>query len=301
MKKITLSTLALLALLATPLARAWTYNDGDLLLVFRASGQPDVEFDLGSVNNLLGHANGTTIPITGWDSSLVTSRFGTDLTGVSVILLAANSKNGPNPTAWISSSDPNVFAYRDNFSDWSTSLYGVINAIGNKPVFPVPITPTETNAYVLSPANKASYDYIVSGGTASGANYIPQLGGNVAFTVEQVIPGQLDFWAIQPTNTVNVPDTLVGTFTITANGVLTFIAGPRSANVTAVTHSGNVSTVQFTTTVGNVYSIAYTNQLGGATATWPVDANTLLGDGNVDTLSHTNTGASAEFYRITTQ
>jgi hypothetical protein len=300
MKKTFLSGLALLALLATPLARAWTYNDGDLLLIFRESGQNDIEFDLGSVSNLLGHANGYTTPITGWDASLVTSKFGTDLTGASVILLATTSKTSASPIAWLSSDDPNVNAYRDSLSDWTTSLYGIINAIGNKPVVPVPITPTETNAYSINPANKAAYDYLVSGGTAAGANAIPQLGGNVKFTVEQIIPGQLDFWAIQPTNTANVPDTLVGTFTIATNGTLTFIAGSRQSTISAVTRIGNVSAIQFTTTVGNTYSVAYTNKLGGITAAWPVAAGTLIGDGNTDTIYHTNSGA-AEFYRINTQ
>jgi len=46
MKSIILTTLAALTLLTTPQARAWTYNDGDVLLVFRRGSQ-DVEFDLG--------------------------------------------------------------------------------------------------------------------------------------------------------------------------------------------------------------------------------------------------------------
>jgi hypothetical protein len=94
---------------------------------------------------------------------------------------------------------------------------------------------------------------------------------------------------------------LIGTFTLTANGVLTFVAGPRASNLIGVTRSGNVSAVQFTTTVGNIYSVAYTNTLGGPVATWPVDGTTLIGDGNVNTLNHTNTTDNAEFYNITTQ
>jgi len=59
--------------------------------------------------------------------------------------------------------------------------------------------------------------------------------------------------------------------------------------------------VQFTTTVGNIYSVAYTNQLGGAVSTWPVDANTLVGNGKINTISHTNSGSPAEFYRVSAQ
>jgi len=298
MKKIILSTVALLALLATPQARAWTYGDGDLLLVFRGGLHPDIEFDLGSVTNFLGHPNGYTSIVTGWDDSLVTGEFGTDLTGVNVILLATTSPVDPNPTAWLSSAEPNTTAYRGNLSDWSSNLHGIISAIGNKPITTPALTPTETNAYSIGTTAKQSYDYIVSGGSGS---FISQFGGHAPFIVEQAIPGLLDFWAIQPTNATQVPDKLIGTFTITANGVLTFVAGPRASNIIGVTRSGNVSSIQFTTTVGNTYSVAHTNTLGGPVSTWPVDGTTLIGDGNPNTLNHTNTTDNAEFYNITTQ
>ena len=70
--------LAALALLASPLAQAqtWTYNDGDLLLIFRKTGHNNIEFDLGSVTNYLGKTNGYTTTVTGWDLSLVTGEFG---------------------------------------------------------------------------------------------------------------------------------------------------------------------------------------------------------------------------------
>lgn len=299
MKKAILSTLALLALLATPTARAWTYSDGDLLLVFRESGHKDIEFDLGSVSNLLGQANGYTTAITGWDTSLVTTEFGTDLTGVSVVLLGTTSR--AQQTAWLSSSEPNFSAYQPSQSAWSTSLYGIIDSVGTRPLVPVPITPTESNAYAISPSSKQAYDYLVSGGTSSGANAIPQFGGNAPFTVEQTIPGLLDFWQIQATSsTTPVPDQLVGTFTITTSGVLTFIAGSRPSVITAVSHAGNISSVSFTTTVGNHYALSYTNTLGGPVSIWPVDGTTLVGDGHVDTINRTSTDNS-EFYRVNTQ
>lgn len=305
MKKIILPVIALLALLAAPLARAWSYSDGDLLLVFRESGFNDVEYDLGSVSNLLGHANGYTTTITGWNPSLVTIQFGADLTGVSVILLAVTSPTNATPTAWLSGSEPNTTAYNVSSTTWSSSLHGIIAAVGNKPVTPFAVIPaavTPTNAYSIQPSGiqgGASYDYIVSGGTFAN---VQNLGGHAAFTVQQSIPGSFDFWAIQPTSVYpnSPPDQLVGTFNITSSGVLTFVAGPRAPIVAGVNRSGNVSSVQFTTTVGNHYSVAYTNNLRAATA-WPVDANTLVGDGRIDTINHTNNNPGAEFYRVNTQ
>lgn len=306
MKKILLPAVALLALLAAPLARAWSYNDGDLLLIFRdQGGNYNVEYDLGSVNSLLGQTNGYTTTITGWNSSVATGQFGPDLTGVNVILLAATSLTNASPTAWISGSEPNTTAYTSSSIGWSQNLHSPISAVGNKPISPFDLSPaagTPTNAYVIQPSSihgGASYDYIVSGGTFAN---VPNLGGHVPFTVQQTIPGSFDFWAIQPSSTYPnpPPDHLVGTFTITSGGVLTFVAGPRQASITGVIRSSNVSSVQFTTTVGNQYSVSYTNQLGG-NATWPVDTTTLTGDGSIDTLNHTNNNPAVEFYRINTQ
>jgi hypothetical protein len=303
MKKIILSTLALLALLATPAARAWTYNNGDLLLIFRenVSGYNDIEYDLGSVSNLLGQTNGYTTTITNWNSSLITSEFGPGLPGAEVILLAATSPGAANPTAWLSGTEPDTTAYNPNQSTWTSDLYGIISAIGNKPIAPFAVPPaagTPTNAYSISPSSGASYDYIVSGGTGNG---IAELGGNSPFTVQQAVPGSFDFWAVPPTSIFPNPDTLVGTFTITTNGVLTFVAGPRSSDITGVSVSNIVSSVQFTTTVGNHYSLAYTNVLGGAVSTWPVDSNSLIiGNGAVNTINHTNNNNRQEFYQIVT-
>jgi hypothetical protein len=296
MKKIILSSLALLPLLAAPLARAWTYSDGDLLLVFRASGHKNVEFNLGSVTNLLGKTNGYTTTITGWSASVVTNEFGSDLTGVKVILLATAGS-----TNWLSSAEPNTTAYNIS-SQAADTLHGVISAVGTKPLYPISIPAATANAYAIDPGGQykaSSYDYVVSGGNFSG---IAKLGGNAPFTVEQAVPGLLDFWNIQPTAIYPnpPPDKLVGTFNITTNGALTFVAGPRPSSIVSVALTGNISAVQFTTTVGNTYSVAYTNKLGGAVATWPVDAATVIGNGQIKTINHTN-ASSAEFYRIGTQ
>jgi hypothetical protein len=307
MKKFILPAIALLTLLAAPLARAWSYSDGDLLLVFREDGFTNIEYDLGSVSNLLGHANGFTTTITGWNPSLVLNQYNGDLTGVSIVLIAATSPApaNPTPTAWLSGSEPNTTAYNVSSTSWSSDLHSIIAGVGNKPVIPFGVTPAPvipTNAYAIKPSGiqgGASYDFIVSG---TGFNNIPKLGGHSPFTVEQTIPGSFDFWAIQPTSIYpnSPPDQLVGTFTITSAGVLTFVAGPRQSVITGVNPSGNVSTIQFTTTVGNHYSVAYTNNIGAKTA-WPVDANTLVGDGNIDTINHTNANPGAEFYRVNTQ
>ena len=61
MNKIIPLTLASLALLSATQAQAWTYNDGDTLLIFRESGFNDVEFNLGNISQFTNLASGTTI------------------------------------------------------------------------------------------------------------------------------------------------------------------------------------------------------------------------------------------------
>jgi len=298
MKSIILTTLAALALLATPPARAWNYNNGDALLIFR-NGSQDIEFDLGSVTNFLGKTNGYTTTVTGWNLGLVTSKYGTDLTGIKVVLLATSSS-----TNFLSSAEPNTSAY--NVSGQAGNLLqGVISGVGTGPVYPINIPSNNVNAYSIDTGGQyayASYDDVVTGGGVN-SKAISKLGGNAPFVVEQTIPGFLDFWATESTTIYPNPpaDQLVGTFYITASGTLTFVAGPRPSTVSGVSRTGSVSALQFGTTVGNSYSIAFTNQLGRGSAPWPVDAVSLVGNGRINTLYHTNSASSAEFYRIRTQ
>jgi len=310
MKQIILSAFALVTVLAAPAAQAWSYSDGDLLLIFRATGHNNIEYDLGSVSNLLGQPNCYTTNLSGWDSSLLTTEFGSDLSGVKVILAATTSSANATPTAWVSSPDPNIKAYNIGAAAWTANLHGTINSLGVRPENPFDVpaaVATPTNAYIISPFDPqlggASYDYIVSGGNF---NSIATWAGKAPFStvpVEQTIPGSFDFWAVQPTGIYpnSPPDKLIGTFSVTTNGVLKFVAGPRPPAIVEISRTGNTSAIQFTTTVGNTYSVAYTNQLGAAATTWPVDATTLVGDGKIDTLNHTNAGDAAEFYRVSAQ
>ena len=304
MKKFIPLTLAALGLLALPQARAWTYSDGDVLLIFR-DGAKDVEFDLGNVGQFTGKTNGYTVTVGNWSSNLVVSTFGSlnasDNGPVTVLLVASTTAN-----AWVTSIDPNTTAYQQGPATFG-GIYGAVNGVGTYPLsYNVPTNSTP-QSYALAASGSsgnagrykyASYDYIVTGGSGTG-NGVTRLGYNVPFIDETGIPGSLDFWLLAPNqSTTQTPDSLVGTFSISAAGVLTFVAGPRTPAITGFTHAGNVSTFQFPTTIGNTYKVSYTNQLGGAVAAWPVDAGSVVGDGNTGTISHTNSGATAEFYKI---
>ena len=153
MKRNLVFILAALALFATPQLRAWTYSDGDLLLIFRNGGN-DVEFNLGSVTQFLGKTNGYTTAVSGFDWSLVTGTFG-NLSSVRVILLAS-----VDATNWLSSNDPNTTAYNIG-SPAADSLYSVIKGIGTKPLYPIAIPTSGANSYVIDTGGlykNASYE-----------------------------------------------------------------------------------------------------------------------------------------------
>jgi hypothetical protein len=327
MKKLFQLSLAVLTLLTAWPARAWTYNEGDVLLIFRESAIPstypspnnDVEFDIGSVTNFLGKTNGYTRTVTGWALSQVQAVYGSDLTGVSVILIAATSPTNASPTAYFSAALPQSFwlngvepyktAYNVSPSVWQ-GFWTKINSIGTRPALYLPAA-QQTAAYSFSPSSILSYDAIVSSGVkgvsglplAAGSqqtvyqDWLPQFGGSAPFTVEGVAPGSFGFLAVAPSTAADKPlDSYIGTFTIDNLGNLTFTAGPPTPVVTGITRAGNVNTVSFTTGLSGNYSLAYTNKLGGPT-NWPVVGGSLVGDGNTNSLNYTSAD-TAGFFKV---
>jgi hypothetical protein len=287
-------TLVALALLSAPLVRGGTtYQDGDVLLIFRQSGLNDVEYDIGNISQFTNHPTGYAAAVTGWDPTVATGVFGSDLTGVRVIIASTTSLTNANRTSWLSSGDPTATISDVLATTWQGNLWSVINSIGNRPET---YLPTKTFPYSLNPGGVASYDYIASG---SGQNEfdLPQLGGNVNFTVEQVIPGLFGFWAIQPHAAPEPPGTQLGSFYIDASGNLTFIVGPAEPAIVAITRAGNVDTVTFSTLPVGAYSLVYSATLGSPISTWTVVNGPVSGNGNNQSLSHTTPG-SAGYYGV---
>ena len=294
MKPIFPLTLVGLALLGTPPARGGTtYQDGDVLLVFRQTGLNDVEYDLGNISQFTNHPNGYAAAVTGWDHTVATGVFGTDLTDVSVIVASTTSLTNANRTSWLSSGNPAALISDVTPTVWQGNLWSVINAIGNRPKT---YLPAQTFPYSLNPGGSASYDYVVSGGGQNEFD-LPQLGGNVNFTVEQVIPGLFGFWAIQPHAAPEPVATQLGSFYIDASGNLTFIVGPPEPAIVATTRAGNVVTVTFATLPAGAYSLVYSPTLGNPVSTWTVVSGPVSGNGGNQSLTHTTAG-SAGFYGV---
>ena len=278
---------------------AWPYQDGDALLIFRESGYNDVEFDLGNVAQFLNQSNGYSAIVTNWDINLVSNTFGSDLTGVSVILAATESWTNTSKTAWLSGPLPNITAYNVTPSAWQANLWSIIDSIGTRPVT-YDVSPAGTSSYSIDPGGTyavASYDNIVSSDGVNTSS-LSKFGGKAPFTVETQIPGSFEFWGIQPsTSQPKPPDALVGTFTITASGALSFVAGPPAPTISGLSVSNGISTVSFSTVIGSQYWLASTNVLGAPVSQWPLVSGPVLGDGNNNSLTQTNETADS-FYSI---
>ena len=247
--RLTLAGLALLTLLPTPSAQAWTYQDGDVILIFRGiSPAPadDVEVDIGNVSQFTNHPNGYSVPVTGWDPSLVTNTFGA-VSNANVILTAAISST----SAWVTSASTSASVLDVTPSTFQSTLYSLINSIGSRPTNDDAVV--GTNSYViaesggLSPnSSLGSYYYIVTGGGAHG-NAIADFGGNVTFDVQGAAPTALGFWQIQP-STVNPKPAAayIGTFVIDINGTLTFTAGPAAPQIEVLSGTNILASGQST-------------------------------------------------------
>jgi hypothetical protein len=300
--------LAILGLQMASSAYAWTYQDTDALLVFRAANHNDVEFDIGNISQFLNRANGYTTTVGGWTLAAVTNEFGSDLTGVSVILLATTPKNTitiTNQFAWVSSAS-NVTSVADfRNSSWQSKLYSTIDALGAKPPTYSSsslVVASSTNGYTIGTTSPAAYDIIVAAGGP-----INELGGNVPFQVEGVIPATFSLWAIQVSAATIIPNAApVGNFTITAGGTLTFTANngvttnpnPPPPTILGITRSNNVTAVTFTTTTNTgFYQLYYTNVLGSPVTNWSAVGGTVAGNLSNQTLTHTNAGGTG-FYNV---
>jgi hypothetical protein len=276
MKNLLRLGLAALALAGAPLAQAWTYADGDALLIFHKSGYNDVEFDLGNISQFSSQASGYSAPVNNWDLGLVTSTYGADLTGVKAVVVATTSSSDPNRTAWLTSAGTGATVSDFTSSQWQTLLYSTIDGIGTKPA--VYGATNNGSKYSLAPTFLGSYEYVVAG-SASGINQttLPFFGGRTSFAVEQAAPGTFQFWAIQP-STINPKPAanLVGYFTLSTNGLLDFSVGSAVAVPTLSTLPVNQ-----TNNAGTTATFAVAASGGALSYQWQKNGTNLTDVGNV--------------------
>ena len=277
-----------------PIASAFTYNDSNLILVFRKDGFNDVEYNVGSISNYLNQVNGTKMTVTNWNLGTVKANYNNSLSGVDFILFATTSTTNTPPLAvWLS--DANLGAVTPptdlTLSKW-TQLRGTLSAVGTDAL--AYSQGSATNLYSVIGSDASSYSSHASDSTVMGL---------APFTVESTNPATVLFYEVKFSGTTPKPNSkLIGSFTLDATGVLTFTAGPLStqadlvaARVTKIERASGVSTVYFTTTNAQNYRLWYLNQLNPWS--WASNTTTVAGDGTVKSLTD-NTAQGKRFYRV---
>jgi hypothetical protein len=279
------SLLAVLVAGAVSSVRAFTYSDGDVLLVFRKDGFKDVEFNIGSVNNFLGRADGTRITVSNWDLNLVNTTFNNNLNGVKFVLAAVTDSTNVQRRVWLTSANLNpATPVTDLANSKLGQLRAKISTIGTEATNATAGSPGLS--FVIPSDVDSSYSIIV------GEHLdIPTMGGTAPFPVETDIPGTLLFYELKISNINPKPAALrVGSFCLEAGGVLTFTAGsllPLPQPAISILSSGGTNTISFLTTNCGNYRLRYTSDVGSTP--WAVGAS-VTGNGAVRTLTDLPSG-----------
>jgi len=276
---------------------AFTYSETDLLLVFRKDNFNDVEFNLGSVSNYLGKTDGTVITVSNWDLAQVRANYNNSLANVKFLLTAVTASSNAVPRVWLT--DANSAGTPTDISGSKFSgLYSKISFIGGQAQ-----SFTITNSqeiYIVPPSDVSSYTYIVS---QPGQLDPGTMGGSAPFPVESENPATNRFVQLKVSNATTKPAaTIVGVFSLTAAGVLTFTAGPPQAalppsQIQSIARTGSQNTITFSTVAEANYRLRYTTTLGPGISGWTVLATTIAGDGTNKALTDTATDAQ-RFYGV---
>jgi hypothetical protein len=284
-----------------PFAQAFTYNPGDVLLVFRSPGLNDVEFNLGNVSQFLNQTNGYKVAVTGWSPSVVNANYPLNGGNVQFAVLASTSVSDPNPNSWVSDAQPSISVSDVTASRWSGGLAGQITAVGNGAAAD-PTAPGNTNYDVIVPTSHYSFDNITSNNGLSPGE-IPYLGGasGIPFQVTGVVPATVLFYQISPSSATPKPaGILVGSFTLDGNGNLTFQTGPLldATTITSITNNGGPVAVTFNTKSTVKYRLRYTTDLTIPRSAWTILPNPVAGDGNPQVLYDNTALDAARYYAV---
>jgi hypothetical protein len=295
-----LKALCLTLCLASTALHAMDYRDSDLLLIFRADGFNDLEFNLGSVSNFLGKNSGTKINVHGFDQMVLLDTYGS-LEGVKYVLLATTGSPQFLPSSgyrnWLTGV-PDQTATDVTTSRLGQQL-GLISRVGNNALLNAP---PALAYFSVPPSDPASYSDSASNPDASG---IPSLGSAALFDVERDIPGELNFYQLKAFNGSPKPAALfVGVFEMDVDGNLTFTAGnpvtdpPQRPRITNIQRVGSTVSLSVTSETGVNYRLRYAGSLAsGGFANWTAGTDVIPGNGGTITINDTS-AEGTRFYVV---
>jgi hypothetical protein len=315
----------------------FTYADGaygapgDLLVCFRpASGSYDLVVDCGSVTAFTNLTVGQKIAITNYYSPSKLSYTGTNNMYWSAL---ARQANGPIGNIWVTRPRSSL---NTQSTPWPCKSYSTQNGAGSQIDSigddaaniaaggdPFGTSPANGNTYVVEPEggsssgnfyNSYSYQMVNKDGYGDlDGNFWGDSGG---VSLEQSTPANFttagqpvraDFYQMLSVSN-GLPAKYLGYFELSTNGVLTYTAGPSPTVLTAprivsFTHTGNTSTIYFTTVSGAYnYTLRGTNSMGltAAKTNWPAIGSSVAGNGLTNSIVEITT-SNPRFYIITAQ
>ncbi|HLP77693.1 MAG TPA: hypothetical protein VK327_12335 [Candidatus Paceibacterota bacterium] len=278
LRKLQLALLTLFIGAITSLHAA-NYN-GDLLVGFTTQSGNDLIYDLGPASAL---TDGKT-----WNLGSLLSGMNLATTYWGVI----GDKNGTPRVAWTTTDGAMVPPSLSGNSDWSTldtptkSIYQNFATAGAGQS--LTIASTDDNSWNMQAINGAlSTQY-------HNAYEDPTVLGAGSAALFQVLAN-------------GSTPTQIGSFTLGANGVLTYnVFSPTvplpPAPTIFISRSGNTSSISFATTNGATYRLYYTNHTGltAPLTNWPSLPTTITGNGSTNVMMDTTTD-SDRFYRVSAQ
>ncbi len=228
------------------LAASFTYNNGDALLVFRQSGQPDLEVDIGPVSQFINAAPGSVTAFSQYNLTQLQTAY-SNLGGLDWAVIgtvrSASVYSLPVNTLFLTNPRISPGTQTAPFTSLSTFQQGPIGSViatvagSGSSVGAIPWsagTPasaiSNTVDVVIIPASDASSYASIAGSAGDLAGNFNQ--GDI----ENLTPGTFtsgdtvsDLYELQPASG-NPPGTYLGYLTFNANGVLTFTAAGSTTN-----------------------------------------------------------------------
>ena len=262
--------------IATTAASAATYN-GDLIIGFTAGTGNDLLYDLGSPSSI---TDGQT-----WNLNSLLTTGGFDLTTVNWGVVGSQTV-GANRFAWCSKVGSAPQSLNGN-NAWSTKVNANVLAIYGQ--FP---TAGAGQSAQTSSGGVNSWNQQTIASPSSGSFHIAYTNPNATGETN------LNYYVIKADNSAA---TLLGHFSLGANGVVTFITNsvvtpptPPVPQIVQVTRTNTTSTIYFSTTnnAAFIYNLYYTNNSAGLTApvsNWTVSAGSVIGNGLTNSISDTST------------
>jgi hypothetical protein len=286
-------------LLGANVALGFTYQDQDVLLVFRKDGFNDVEFNLGPITQFRSIAPGASLAVTNWDPGVVTNQF-LFSDGAQVTILAATSSSASPKKVWLSNAEPSSTPADLTPSQWQ-GIWSKINSVGTRAALGSGNTPG--NSWVVSPTSQNSFTWIASN-SGSLPSAIKRLGGATAFNVVSPLPVSLRLFEVKATTASPKPASVqLGTFQVGTDGTIVYTAASGTVAPGPVTISGiqliqGVPTITFPSVTGVNYRLRFSNVLSGPPSKWSIGTSVVPGTGQPAALTDTDAVGLGRFYSV---